>query len=315
VSLDAKLAAGHICLGALYNVTGECQQAAPELRRGAEREPTSDDAYTGLAWAYEHSGQLQAAEQTYQKAIELRPSYWRTYNSLGVFYFSRGNYEKAVPMFQPVTELTPDNCYGYSNLGLAHYRLGQLDEAATMFRRSLEIHPNAPAYSNLGVIAFFTGHYAESVRRFEKATELEPQSYRCWGNLADAYRWTPGDRDRAKATYARAIRLAERALEVNRRDTDALGYLALYEPKSGELERARQLIGQALATAPRDVDVLSKAVEVYTLAGDEQKALDYQKGAVRGSYSRFELQANPELAGSRSDPTYREIMAEAPTPR
>jgi tetratricopeptide (TPR) repeat protein len=315
VSLDAKLAAGHTCLGGLYNVTGEYQKAVTEFRTATEGEPTSDDAYSGLASAYEHLGQLQAAEQTYQKAIELRPSYWRTYNSLGVFYFSRGNYEKAVPMFQRVTELTPDNRYGYSNLGLAHYYLGQLDEAAAMFRRSLEIYPNAAAYSNLGLIAFFTGHYAESVGLFEKATQLDPQSFLCWGNLADAYRWASRDRDRARATYARAIGLAERDLEVNPQDTDALGYLALYEAKSGDLEKARLSIHRALGLAPKDVNVQSMAAEVYAVTGDNQKALDCLKRALQGGYPRFEVEANPELAALRSNPRYREIMAEAPNPR
>jgi eukaryotic-like serine/threonine-protein kinase len=167
----------------------------------------------------------------------------------------------------------------------------------------------------LGTATFFTGHYAESVGPFEKAAELEPQVYWIWGNLADAYRWTPGKQDRAKATYARAIGLAEQALEVNPRDTDALDSLAMYEAKSGGLEKARLLIGRALAIAPSDLDVLIHAVEVYTLAGEQRKALDCLKSAVQGGYPRFEIEANPELASLRSDPRYREIMAEAKTPR
>jgi eukaryotic-like serine/threonine-protein kinase len=195
------------------------------------------------------------------------------------------------------------------------YYLGRPDEAAAMWRRTLEIRPDALAHTNLGTVTFFTGHYAESVGSFEKAAELEPQNYLYWGNLADAYRWTPGKQDRAKATYARAIGLAERALEVNPRDTDALGLLAVCEAKSGGLEKARLLIGHALAIAPKDVNVMNEAVEVYTLAGEQPKALDCLKGAVQGGYPRFELEANPELASLRNDPRYREIMAEAKTPR
>ena len=315
VSLDARLAAGHICLGSLYNSTGKYEKAIPEFRTAAEREPTSDDAYGGLAWGYEQSGQFQAAEQTCEKAIKLRPAYWGNYNRLGRFYMGRGNYQKAVPMFQRVTELTPDNRWGYTNLGVAYYNLGRLDEAAAMWRRTLEIRPDATAYSNLGTLTFFTGRYAESVGPFEKAVELEPQSYWCWGNLADAYRWTPGKQDRATAAYARAIGLAERALEVNPRDTEALGSLAMYEAKSGGLEKARTLIGQALAIAPKDGEVLSSAMEVYTLAGERQKALDCLKSAVQGGYSLSELKANPELAGLRNDPSYRELMGGAQTPR
>jgi tetratricopeptide (TPR) repeat protein/TolB-like protein/predicted Ser/Thr protein kinase len=311
VNLNAKLAPGHICLGSLYNVTGEYDKAAPEFRTAAEREPTNDDAYRGLAGAYERSGQFQAAEQTCQKAIALRPSYWGNYNWLGRFYMARGDYQRAVPMFQRVTELTPDNRWGYVNLGVAYYYLERLDEAAAMWRRTLEIRPDATAYSNLGTVTFFRGHYPESVSPFEKAVELEPQCYLCWGNLADAYRWTPGKQDRAKPTYARAIGLAERALEVNPRDTNTLGLVAQYEAKSGNLVKARNLIGKALAIAPKDIELLSQAVEVYALAGDRQKALDCLKNAVQEGYPRFEIEANPELGSLRNDPQYREIMAKS----
>src|SRR5215831_8137948 len=180
-----------------------------------------------------------------------------------------------------------------------------------MFRRTLQIQPDAGAYSNLGVVYFYTGHHADSARMFEKAVELEPQNYLYRGNLADAYRWTPGLRDRAKPNYGQAIALVQRDLEVNPRDTDALGYLALFEAKSGEPEKARQPIGQALALAPKDVNVQSMAAEVYAVTGDQQKALDCLKSAVQGDYPRFELEHNPELDGLRNDPRYREIMAAA----
>jgi len=218
-------------------------------------------------------------------------------------------------MFRRVADLTPDNRWGYTNQGAAYYHLGRLDQAAAMWRRTLAIQPDATAYSSLGVVAFFTGHYAESVRTFAKAVELEPQTYWMWGNLADAYRWTPGEKDRANATYARAISLAKLDLEVNPRDTDALSSLALYQTKSGEPERGCHSITQALAIAPKDVDLLGQAVEVYAVAGEQQKALDYLKSAVQSGYPRFEIEANPELARLRNDPRYREIMAEAKTAR
>ena len=130
-----------------------------------------------------------------------------------------------------------------------------------MWRRTLQTQPDAQAYSNFGVVYFYTGHHA-SARMFQKAVELEPQSHLYRGNLADAYRWTPGEKDRAKPTYAQAIALVQPDLEVNPRDTEALGYLALFEAKSGEPEKARLPIGQALALAPKDVNVQSMAAEV-----------------------------------------------------
>ena len=124
----------------------------------------------------------------------------------------------------------------------------------------------------------------------------------------------PGEKERAKPTYAQAIALVQRDVDVNPRDTDALGYLALYEAKSGEPERARQSIGQALAIAPKHVNVLSEAVEVYAVTGDQQKAFDCLKSAIQSGYPHFEIESNPELSALRKDPRYHEIMAGAPTP-
>jgi serine/threonine protein kinase/tetratricopeptide (TPR) repeat protein len=309
VGLDPELTEGHVCLGNLYIGRGQYEQAILQFKEALNQDPKGDDAQRGLADAYQQAGQLQAAEETYQKALLLRPSYGLNYERLGGLYFSQGRYEQAAAMFRRVTELTPDSRWGYTNLGATYYSAGRLDEAAAMYKRTLEIQPDAAAYSNLAVIYFFTGRYAESARTFEKAAELEPQQYVLWGNLADAYRWTPEEKDRAPKTYARAIELAEQAREVNPRDNDAIESLALYYAKSGATEKARQLIGQALAAAPQNVDVLGKAVEVYAAVGDRQKALQYLKSAVHAGYSRKEIEANPELTSLREMREYQEIMA------
>jgi serine/threonine protein kinase/tetratricopeptide (TPR) repeat protein/TolB-like protein len=315
VSLDSKLSAGHVCLGITYNGTGQYEEAAKELSDALAIDARNDDACRELASAYQSLGRLEAAEQTFQKAIELRPQYWANYSWLGEFYLGQGRYEQAIPILRRITELIPDSHWGYNELGMAYYSLGRLDQAAAMYRRAIQIQPHdGAAYTDLGVVYFFTGHYADSARMFEKAVELYPQFYLDRGNLADAYRWTPGEKDRAKPTYARAIALVQRDLEVNPRDTLALSFLALYEAKSAELEKARQSIGQALALAPKNVSMLGRAAEVYAVTGDKQKALDCLKGAVQGGYPHFEIEANPEFAGLRKDPRYREIMAGAPKP-
>ena len=308
--LDAELPAGHECLGRVYEAVGEYEKATAEFRSAMEKEPKNDDACRGLARMYDLAGQPQAAEETYRKAIELRPSYWGNYNQLGNFYYERGEPQKALPMFQRVIDLTPDNRWGYTNMGVAYYNLGQLDQAAAMWRHTLEIRPDATAYSNLGVVAFFRGHYSESIHLFEKAVELEPQTYLMWGNLADAYRWNPGDQGRAKTTYARAIALAEKDLEVNPQDSYALGSLGQYQAKSGAPDKARQLINRALTIAPKDVVLLGQAAEVYAVMGDAQNALDCLKSAVQAGYPRFEIEANPEFTKLRENSKYREILRE-----
>ena len=79
--------------------------------------PTSDDAYRGLADAYENLDKPAEAERTYRRAIELRPQYWAGYNFLGAFYYHQARYAEAASMFSQVVALAPDSFRGYSNLG------------------------------------------------------------------------------------------------------------------------------------------------------------------------------------------------------
>ncbi|MBI4462512.1 MAG: tetratricopeptide repeat protein, partial [Acidobacteria bacterium] len=285
VELDDRLAAVHVASGTVYRVTGEYEKAVAAFERALALDPASDAAYRGLGAAYEALNQLDKAEHTYRRAIEVRPDYWAGYHMLGRFYYTEGHYREAAAMFQRVVELTPDNAPGFSSLGGMYYFLGDFEQAAAMFRRSLEIAPTGVAYSNAGTMYFFAGNYPEAIRMFEKAVELEPQDYRHWGNLADAYRWTPGQEARARGAYSQAIALAREQLKVNPRHPDIQSSLSLYYAKTGEPDQAQRALRQALSLAPSDVNVQYKAAVVWNLLGDQEQSLAALEQAVRAGYS------------------------------
>ena len=67
----------------------------------------------------------------------------------------------------------------------------------------------------------------------EKAVELGPNQELAVGNLADAYRGS-GQKEKAIATYDKAIALAFQELRVNPQSSSTLEDLALYYAKKGE---------------------------------------------------------------------------------
>jgi len=101
----------------------------PPINFGARSNssPRGDDAYGGLAAAYEHLGQPADAEQSFKQAIALRPGYWATYNWLGPFLHGsctlRG---KRSASFSQVVLLAPDSFTGYYNLGRSSYHARQV---------------------------------------------------------------------------------------------------------------------------------------------------------------------------------------------
>jgi len=293
--LSANLASAHSCLGRVFIARGNYEKAAEQYRRELEIDPGSDDAYGGLATAYEQLGRLGEAEQLYKQAISVRPGYWATYNWLGLFYMAHARYEEAAAMYSRVVSLAPDSFTGYYNLGAARILEGKYDEAIPILERSLTIRPTADALTNLGTAYFQMRRYAESAAKFEEAVKLDPKNYVMWGNLGDAYYWAPGRRPEAAAAYGTAIALGQEDLRLNPHDAQLLGYLAAYHAMRGERKPALDNLVASLRLKPKSPDLLFNAGIVYQQLGDTKRALDVLEQAVALGVSPEMLRDTPNF--------------------
>ena len=73
----------------------------------------------------------------------------------------------------------------------------------------------------------------------------------------------------------------------------------------GEDAKARSLAAEALQQAPRDVQVIQRAVGMYEQLGDRATALRWLREALKLGYPRENFDRSPTLAGLRADPRYR----------
>lgn len=308
IRLNSHLAEAHITLSILYAGTGRYEEAAREAQQATTIEPGNFQAYTELARALERLNRPSEAEAELKRAIDLRPGYWNNYVRLATFYFRHGRYGDAEPLYRHVINLVPDNPAGYTDLGVIYHLEGREAEAERILKQSLQVRPTEKAYSNLATVYFFTGRYAEAVPIMERLTSTGTKEYFFWGNLGDAYRWTPGRRQDAQKAYSRAIQLATEALTINSRDPRALSSRGLYEAKSGDFEAALRDAQLALAAAPHDNNVLFSTAVVYELASKRSDALEYIGMAVRRGYSLNEISHDPELANLRQDARYKELL-------
>jgi len=312
----AALGEGAICLGHVDNETGKYEQAVSEFQRALQVDPTSDDAYRGLAFAYEHLGKTAEAEQTYRRAIAVRPQYWAGYNWLGKFFFHEGRLQEAATMFQQVTELAPDSFRGYQNLGGAYTALGRFDQAVPALERSVDLRPSAAAYSNLGTVYFYLRRFADAARKYEHAVKLDARDYVLWGNLAEAYYWSPGEREKSADAYRRALTLAEEQLKVNPRQTSALGQVALDSAMLGDLTTAEQYLRRALTLAPRDPDLQLKCAVIESRLGHPDRAIAFLDEALAAGISPDVIRNNPSFDGlAKTEPGQRLLRGKVTTPR
>lgn len=171
------------------------------------------------------------------------------------------------------------------------------------------MRPTALAYSNLATVYFFQQRYADAVPIMEKLVAGGTKDYLIWGNLGDAYRWTPGDAEKAAGAYQRAIELAAQRVGVNPRDGEALISLALYRAKTGQDAQAVRDMEKALTYAADEKNVLFNAAVVCELTGRRARALGYIGKAISGGYSLNEIAAEPELGKLRQDPLYEAAVS------
>ena len=313
IEISDSLAKPHITLGILYTETDRFEDAVKEFEQALHCDPVNSDALNELALTYEKFGKQDKAEETYKKAIDLKPNYWAAYHSLGGFYLGQiSRTEEAKKMYLRSTELMTENILGYNNLIATYYMLDQNESAEAMFEKSIAIKPNADAYSNMGTIYFFQQRYADALNMYKGAIDLgEDLGEReviIWGNLADSYRYTPGNQQKALKAYRRAIQLAQKNLESDPQDALLHSFLAISYAKFGNFKNALAEISEARRLAPDNMQILCSSILVYEIIDQRDKALEVLQEYIERGGSMEEIFADPELRRLRTDPRYLELV-------
>jgi len=313
-ALNDNLAEVHFTLGSIYTTTGRTAAAIAELQRALQLAPNSDEALRRLGTAYMQAGKQQEAMAAYTRATEVNPYLWTNYYSLGNAYFKLGQNDKALAAFLHITELDPGRAEGWGAVGAVYFQMGRWSECLSRFKRAVDLSPKPFFYSNLGTAYFYLGRYDEAATVFEKAITMAPDSADLKIDLADAYRWS-GKTAQAKATYDQAISLAFQTIQVNPRDADALGNLAICYAKTGNSKEGLKFIARARTIDPKDNSLMYVEATIYALDGQTSKALASLKEALLNGYSPQQARSDPELKKLRDLPEFNRLGTELSSER
>jgi tetratricopeptide (TPR) repeat protein len=309
LSLDPLAPDALSIMGRLLVSSGRLDEAMSILRRAVELDPANVETLVWLSRAHEMAGDLEASDRYARAACADRPAYWLVHDRKAVVDFRRGRFADAANGWKRVLELTPDNTHALTNLGSALFELGALDESEQSFREAIGRSPSARALEGLGLVCFYRGSPAESMHWFERAVELAPEHSRLWGNLADAQRWSPGQRSVSMDSFDRAIGLVRRDLLSNPSDARAWCQLAVYLAKREqhvEAEAALQRAGQLGADSS---PARACAVIVHELAGRRDEAIStLEKIRETTTSIPFELRCDPELGDLRACAAARDLL-------
>jgi eukaryotic-like serine/threonine-protein kinase len=304
VRLDDNLAAAHVSMGLVKMESGDSAGAEKEFRRAADLDPKNSRPHDYLAALYDKTGKSDQALQELKRALEMDPKSWVSYMELGLNRYQAANYTGAAENWERALKLEPDNVPALRNLGAVYHQLGRDDDAAGALQRALEIKPSADVYNNLGTIRFYQGRYQEAVPVFEKAIALGANNAERWGSLADAYRWAPGDKEKATQAYQTAIRMTHEEIEKTPEDPQLWSDLALYFAKSGDKAGALQAQKRVEQLHSADPGISYDSATVYELCGNRDKALESLLAAVKAGQELNDIKNDPELVSLRADPRY-----------
>jgi serine/threonine-protein kinase len=302
------IAESHIAMGSAYRATGRTNEAIKEFQHALKLAPNSDEVYRRLASALTDKGRKVEALQYFRKAIDANPYYWVNYNQFGWALVRFGEYKQALENYKKVTEIAPDLQIGYTNLGVTYSKLGHYQDAIQEFQKSIRLNETAPAYANLADGYYHMRRYREAIEAGKKAVGLNKNSDYAEGNLADAYRWS-GQPEQAKEEYEKAIHLAYAALDVNPKDADVMGRLALFYAKTGRYDGAHHYIDRARALDANDVQLIFDQAVIESLSGNQSAALRDLRPAVEKGYTIAQIESEPDLAKLRLIPSYRAFAA------
>ena len=308
VLLNGSVASTRVSLGSVLTLKGKYEEAESEFEQALKSEPVNAEAYRGLARVYELKGSPEKAEATFKRAIDLRPNDWRGFRDLGAYYFRNGHLEKAELPYRKVLALTGGTAAAYNDLGVIYMLQGRYSEAEVEFKKSLQNKPIAMNLSNLGSLYYLQVRYRDAIPPYEKAVEISSTNSSWWGNLADAYRWTPEFSDRAENAYRRAILCGKEELSANPRDARVRSRVAYYYAALQDKKNAMLEIASALQSSPQDNYVLFRSATTYAQVGERVKALEALRAAVKAKYPIREIVTAPTLKNLRTDPQYTSII-------
>ena len=309
VELDATSADGEICLGMLFNKTGDYEKAAQHLERAAELDSTRQEAYRELGWAYERLKRMDDAESMLKKAIALRPQYWGGYKRLGKFYFNQGRTDDAVEQYKRVVALAPDSFSGYSSLGGIYIAAGKYNEGIEALERSNAIRPTATAFNNLAAAYSYQHRYQEAAQSYEHALQMSANDYYIYGNLAEVYDQIPGKQEDSRKNYSQALQRAEARLKVNPKDCNVLLHAAFYAAMLDQKTTAEEYRSRGVRSSGCDPGARLYSARALAQLHQDSRALAELEQALKMGLSATEVANNPAWQRFAVYPRYQAMMA------
>ncbi len=207
----------------------------------------------------------------------------------------RGDIFMAKKMYRDAAEAYKEGPKGSAVLlnktGIAYHQMMELGTAEKYYRLSIKANPEyAEAINNLGTIYYARKSYRRAINEYRKALRISPKSASMWSNLGTGYF--------ARKDYPHAAECWQQALSIDPE---------VFESRST----------QGVLLQERSVDERAKfhyfLAKMYAKAGMNDRALLYiRKALEEGFKERKKFEEEPEFAGLKDLPEFKQLLAMEP---
>jgi TolB-like protein/Flp pilus assembly protein TadD len=259
------------------------EYARQMFEKAIDRDPSFALAWAGVADAsslihmyYPSSDpDLSRAEEASLRAMELDPDLSAAHSARGFALLQSRQFDEAERQFLTAIRLDPsqfDARYFYAR---ACFQQGRLEEAAHLFREASEVREDYQA-------AFFAAQALEALGREGEATE----------------------------GYRRALRVAEKHMELNPDDPRAATMRAVSLCRIGDRPAGLKWAERALEIDPRDAGVQYNVACLYSLEDQPAKAIECLERAMHEGFGNREwIENDPDLEPLRDNPEFVKLLA------
>jgi len=253
-----------------------------------------------LGLVYVANGFSPQALESFQNAVRLTPDEPHAYLHVAISTMEMERTDEGIELFRQLSVRFPDFAPVYYHLGDALLRKGAIDEAESAFNKLIALAPDQwRGYAGLGTVNHRRGEFAKAARQLEKAIQSDPKTKTAHHQLGLAYRRL-GRMDEAQ----RELNLGLNAQKYPIHDewsvtiphhqkglNDQFRMARTYRSR-GDPGRSVEILEEALAWHPDNVDVMGNLGLAYYDAGRAQEARDMHRKATRIDPSRFRAYVN-----------------------
>ena len=264
--LDDALAPAYLHRGLAFGALGQLKNAAADLRRAAELDPGSKDAWTDLCEAQRLMKDPKAALETCGRALALDSQYGPAYLQRALAMLALKRYPRVIEDEDAAWQLGTRRAEGLIAKSIAHAAARQYREAHKTYLRAVGLDP----YVRSAYIGFVPGHpdgddFLSAISALGEAMEADQKDPYVFVLRADSLH-NAEQFDKASLEYTKAM-------ELDGTLADAYVGRGAALTAADSLEAAQQDFVRAIELTPDDADARIRLAVALTMRRDYPAAL------------------------------------------